>query len=104
MVKLNLLVFLRDQFWVIGARVVCKKVKKECVSCQRQDSQAFSDTRAPLPELRVRPAAPFSITGLDHGGPLYCCDMTGDKFYILLFTCAVCHKSSSFGTRQFFVG
>ena len=85
----SMLVFLRDQFWVIGARVVCKKVKRECVSCQRQDSKAFFNTRAPLPEVRARPAAPFSITGLDHGGPLYCCDMPGDKFYILLFTCAV---------------
>ena len=85
----SMLVFMRDQFWVIGARNICKKVKRECVPCQRQDSKAFYDTRAPLPEVRARPAAPFAITGLDHGGPLYCCDMPGDKFYILLFTCAV---------------
>ncbi|GAB1607210.1 hypothetical protein Ahia01_001004300, partial [Argonauta hians] len=85
----SMMVFLRNQYWVVGARNICKRVKNECVSCKRQDSMAFSEARAPLPAVRVKPTSPFSITGLDHGGPLYCCDMPGDKFYILLFTCAV---------------
>ena len=29
------------------------------------------------------------MTGLDHAGPLYCCDFPGKKFYVLLFTCTV---------------
>ena len=85
----SMIVLLRSQYWIIGARNLCRKVKNECISCRRQESKAFSDIRAPLPEVRVKPTAPFSITGLDHGGPLYCCDMPGEKFYILLFTCAV---------------
>ena len=44
---------------------------------------------APLPAMRVTQSPPFSVTGLDHGGPLYYGDYVGKKFYILLFTCAV---------------
>ena len=85
----TMLVNLRDHYWIISARRLCKAVKKECVSCQRLDAPAGHQTMAPLPELRVTRAPPFSVTGLDHGGPLYCCDFVGRKFYILLFTCAV---------------
>ena len=85
----SMLVNLRDQYWIIGARRTCKRVKKECVSCQRLDQPASSQSTAPLPSLRVTPAPPFGVTGLDHGGPLFCCDCVGKKFYILLFTCAV---------------
>ena len=44
---------------------------------------------APLPEMRVAQSPPFSVTGLDHGGPLYCGDYVGKKYYILLLTCVV---------------
>ena len=85
----SMLVKLRDQFWIVGARRICKAVKKECMSCQRLDAASGAQTMAPLPKLRVRQAPPFSVTGLDHTGPLYCCDFPGKKFYVLLFTCAV---------------
>ena len=45
--------------------------------------------QAPLPELRVKEAPPFSVTGLDYAGPLYCLDIPEAKLYILLFTCGV---------------
>ena len=64
-------------------------MKRECLSCQRLDAPAGSEIMAPLPELRVTQAPPFSVTGMDHGGPLYCCDFVGRKFYVLLLTCAV---------------
>ena len=44
---------------------------------------------APLPEERVNPAVPFAVTGLDHAGPLYCCDTPWKKYWVLLFTCGV---------------
>ena len=44
---------------------------------------------APLPADRVNQAFPFEVTGLDHAGPLYCCDLPRKKFWVLLFTCAV---------------
>ena len=57
--------------------------------CQRHDSRACSQTVAPLPELRVKAAPPFTVTGLDFAGPLFCAYFPSKKFYILLFTCAV---------------
>ena len=61
----------------------------ECVSCQHLDRPAGVHTMASLPVMRVTQAPPFLVSGLDHGGPLYCCDFVGKKLYILLFTCAV---------------
>ena len=43
----------------------------------------------PLPDLRVAQSFPFGVTGLDHAGPLYCCDIPRKKFCVLLFTCGV---------------
>ena len=80
---------LRNQYWLIGGRRVCKQAKKECVSCHRIDVPAGSQTMAPLPAMRVTQSPPFSVTGLDHGGPLYCGDYVGKKFYIILLTCAL---------------
>ncbi|GFV87229.1 integrase catalytic domain-containing protein [Trichonephila clavipes] len=42
---------------------------------------------APLTALRVEQSAPFSVVGIDFGGPLYTKDE--NKHYIVLFTCAV---------------
>lgn len=84
-----MLVRLRDEYWIVGARRICKGVKQECLPCQRQDSVAGDQTMAPLPKIRVTEAPAFSVTGLDHCGPLYCCDFGSKKFYVLLFTCAV---------------
>ena len=85
----SMLVTLRNTYWIIGARRICKDVKKRCMSCQRLDAQPYKQSMAPLPEERVNKAPPFSVTGIDHAGPLYCADHPGKKFYILLFTCAV---------------
>ena len=80
---------LRGQYWLVGGRRLAKRVKKECVSCQRLDAPAGSQIWAPLPDLRVTQTPPFSVTGMDHAGPLYCSDAPRKKFYVLLFTCAV---------------
>ena len=31
----------------------------------------------------------FAVTGLDHAGPLNCCDTPQKKYWVLLFTCGV---------------
>ena len=84
----TILVSLRNHYWIVGVRRIAKLVKKQCIACQKQDAQASSQPVAPLPELRVKPAPPFAIVGIDHTGALFCCDLPG-KFYVLLFTCAV---------------
>ena len=85
----TMLTYLRNRYWIVGLRRLAKRAKGECVACQRQDARPYEQTRAPLPKDRVTQSPPFSITGIDHAGPLYCCDFTHRKFYVLLFTCAV---------------
>ena len=80
---------LRHTYWIIGLRRLAKQVKKECTPCQRFDSRPCNQTFAPLPGVRVKEAPPFSVTGVDHAGPLFCVDRPGKKLYILLLTCAV---------------
>lgn len=84
-----LLVRMRDEYWIVGARRICKSMKRECMPCKRQDVNACDQAMAPLPKFRIMEAPVFSRTGLDHFGPLYCCDFGSQKFYVLLFTCAV---------------
>ena len=43
----------------------------------------------PLQRDRIHPSVPFSVSGLDHKGPLYCADAGDSKKSILLFTCVV---------------
>ena len=72
----TMLVSVHDQYWLVGGRYVCKRVKRFCVSCQRQDVGG-DQAMAPLPHLRVTSARPFPVSGLDHAGPLFCCDFPG---------------------------
>jgi hypothetical protein len=84
-----MLTHLRSEYWIIGARRLCKKIKGQCFPCRRLDEPAVTQPVAPLAEHRLVKSPPFSVTGLDHAGPLYCIDAEGQKFYILLLTCAV---------------
>ena len=38
---------LRCQFWIVGLRRMAKKVKRECIACQKQDAVACAQPRAP---------------------------------------------------------
>lgn len=83
-----MLVSLRGTYWIMGARRIAKRVKRQCVSCQKQDAKPVEQPIAPLHESRVTKIKPFAVVGIDHAGPMYCADRPGKKFYILLFTCA----------------
>jgi len=80
---------LRGSYWIMGVRRIAKTVCRVCVRCKRYDSRACNQPAAPLPGLRVKTAPPFTVTGLDYAGPLFCIDLLSKKLYILLFTCAV---------------
>ena len=85
----TLVASLRGTYWILGVRRICKQVKKSCLACQKQDARAVGEVAAPLPRQRVTRSSPFTVTGLDFCGPVFCADFPGKSFYICLFTCAV---------------
>ncbi|XP_043210614.1 uncharacterized protein LOC122375344 isoform X4 [Amphibalanus amphitrite] len=83
----TLLTTLRNEYWIVGGRRAAKRVKRACTACQRQDAAALNAPVAPLPAQRASKAPPFSVTGVDFCGPLFC--LPKQKVYVCLFTCAV---------------
>ena len=74
-----LLTSLSNQFWIVVARALAMQVKKRCLQCQKQVAAASSQLAAPVLAVLVRPAEPFAVTGVDHAGPLHCCDQPAKK-------------------------
>ena len=85
----TLITALRTRFWIVGVRRLVHKLRSSCVSCLRQDVAVKAPPPPPLPTDRIHPSAPFSVSGLNHAGPLYCTDAGDSKKYILLYTCTV---------------
>ena len=80
---------LRRQYWIPHGRQAVKKVLGRCLTCRRYHGPAFRMPRMPdLPPERVTRSPPFSYTGIDYFGPLYCTDQQGEgKVWVALFTC-----------------
>ena len=81
---------IRRQYWIPKARTKVKLIIKHCVPCQRENARAYNKPpEAALPKERVQRSRPFSIIGMDYGGPLLTrTKRTTEKKYIALFTCA----------------
>ena len=78
----------RQRYWIPKGRQVCKRIIKQCKDCAKRRSKALKGTvTAPLPEVRVKPARSFAVTGCDFTGPIYL--QNNEKSYVALFTCAV---------------
>ena len=77
---------LLDEFWVIKARVLVKRVLKDCSRCRRYNASAFKSPEAYLASFRNETSAPFAHCGVDHFGPLYL--KSRQKMYGLLSVCA----------------
>ena len=77
----------RQRYWIPKGRQVCKKIIT-CKDCAKRSSKALKGTvTAPLPEVLVKPARTFTVTGCDFTGPIYW--QNNEKSYVALFTCAV---------------
>lgn len=82
-----LMVKIREKYWIIQGRKAIRRVLHHCVVCRRYTSRKPTAPVAPLPRDRVLSTAPFDVTGIDLAGPLYL--KSGDKAWIVVFTCAV---------------
>ncbi|GFS06430.1 Gag-pol polyprotein [Elysia marginata] len=69
---------MRNKYWIVGVKTLIKKVCRQCISCQRQDSRPQDQATAPLPNDRITGSPPFSVVGVDRAAPLYCTD-TGEE-------------------------
>ena len=80
---------LRRNYWVPHGRQTVKKTLKECRTCRRHQGQHYNMPPMPdLPSERVNRSPPFTYTGVDYFGPLYCTDRPGEgKVWVVLFTC-----------------
>lgn len=87
---------LRSEFWLARGRQVVKKLLHSCVTCHWHEGKPYQEPPQFLPEIRVKTAPAFTLTGLDYAGPLYIKGVskkTGKKVWISLYTS--CYKGSS---------
>ncbi|GFW11249.1 integrase catalytic domain-containing protein [Trichonephila clavipes] len=67
----GLLNAVRLRFWALGGRNLARKTVHTCVVCFKCKPIPSSQIMGNLPYERVNMAPPFSITGLDLGGPYF---------------------------------
>ena len=82
----------RCKFWILRGRDVVRRIIIKCVKCRRFNASPLHPRMADLPASRVTVSRPFTITGLDFGGPLVIKLSSNrkaktSKAYIALFVC-----------------
>ncbi|GFY11887.1 integrase catalytic domain-containing protein [Trichonephila clavipes] len=90
----GLLNAVRLRFWALGGKNLARKPVHTCVVCFKCKPIPSSQIMGNLPYERVNMAPPFSITGLDLGGPyfvIYKNQRKGvlNKIYVCFFICFV---------------
>ena len=85
---------IRQQFWIINGRSVCRKIVYNCVICFKANPRVIEQLMGDLPESRVTENLPFNISGVDFCGPFYIKYKgqrkgTYHKIYVCVFICFV---------------
>ncbi|GFT34291.1 integrase catalytic domain-containing protein [Trichonephila clavipes] len=86
--------YVREKFWPLNGRSLCRKVVHECLVCFKSRPLVTSKLMGNLPRDRVVPDYPFNCSGVDFCGPFmirYKNQRKGilDKIYICVFVCFV---------------
>lgn len=86
--------YLRNKFWLIGARLLIKTFVKQCPVCFRWRMNPNQQMMAALPESRTKPQRAFLKVGVDYASPVMLRSRLGrnpslTKAYIVVFICLV---------------
>ena len=78
-------------YWIPAGRQVVKRILKDCITCKKHNSLAFSYpklTDLPKERVRVRFFKPYHDTAIDYTGHVFVKDDNGEmkKVYIVLYT------------------
>lgn len=85
---------IRQTYWIIGGRSIVKTFIGKCVSCRLQRGTVAKQRMGDLPAHRVNRHRPFSVSGIDYGGPFTLRlgpkrSRTTTKTYVAIFVCMV---------------
>ncbi|XP_055703910.1 uncharacterized protein LOC129802253 [Phlebotomus papatasi] len=61
---------LRQRFWPIDGRNLCRKITRECITCIRAKPPKLEQLMGNLPKERVVNLRPFAAIGIDFAGPI----------------------------------
>lgn len=83
---------LNQQFWIIGARNLIRKIIHNCIICFRFSSKPLNQSMGSLPVQRITPSRPFTVTGVDYAGPFNIIyerkrGAKSHKAYVCVFIC-----------------
>lgn len=83
---------IRQKFWPLSGRSLCRKVVHECIVCFRTKPIVTSQLMGNLPRDRVVQDYPFNCVGVDFCGPFmikYPNQRKGTlhKIYVCIFVC-----------------
>lgn len=86
------LYLITQNYWILSARRAAKRVLSKCYKCFRCNPLPFQPLMGNLPANRVSQVKPFSIVGVDFGGPFFVTSrrVRGSKSYkayICIFVC-----------------
>ncbi|GFW80640.1 integrase catalytic domain-containing protein [Trichonephila clavipes] len=90
----SLLHYVREKFWPLNGRSLCRKVVHECLDCFKSRPLVTSQLMGNLPRDRVVPDYPFNCSGVDFCGPFMIRYKNQrneilHKIYICVFVCFV---------------
>ena len=90
-----------ERYIVIGLKGLLKKIRNNCIQCQRMHAQPMRQQMAPLPSWRFeKPYRVFSKVGINFAGPFEVITAPAglkQNRYVLLFTCL--REIDTFGSR-----
>lgn len=81
-----------QQFWILSAKNVIRRLTSKCLKCFRVNPPAIQPRMGDLPTYRVTQSKPFQCSAVDFGGPFHITlsrsrGVKSQKAYLCLFVC-----------------